>query len=106
MFGSKRRGGQIGDALGYGEDGLQPELQTPGHGIIAGLDGVGDVAGEMGEADLMYGGVPLLNAQGASSYRQDNTSNGNPALPSATGSTGHVPHWVARNRSDGSVSRL
>jgi hypothetical protein len=46
--------------LGQGEHGSQPELQTPGYGIIARFDDVGDIAGEMGEAGLMRGGVPLL----------------------------------------------
>ena len=38
--------GEIGDALCQDEHGLQPELQAPGHGVVAGLDDVGDVSGE------------------------------------------------------------
>lgn len=59
-LGGERRGGQVGDALGQGEYGSQPELQSPGHGIVADLDDVCDVAGEMGEAGLVHGGMTLL----------------------------------------------
>ena len=48
-LGGQRRGGQVGDALGQGEHGLQPELQPPGHGVVAHFDAIGDVPGEMGE---------------------------------------------------------
>ena len=57
-FGDQRRGGQIGDVLGQGEHGSQPELQAPGYGVVAGLDSVGDVAGEMGKAGLVLGPCP------------------------------------------------
>lgn len=57
-LGCQGRGGQGGDALGQGEHGGQPELQTPGHRIVARLDDEGDVAGEMGEAGLVLRLLP------------------------------------------------
>ena len=59
-LGRQRRSGQIGDVLGEGEDVSQPELQAPGHGIVAGLDAIGDVGGEMREAGLMCSRMTLL----------------------------------------------
>ena len=59
-LGCQRRGGQVGDALGQGEHGVQPMPQTPGDGIVAGLDDVGHVTGEMGEAGRVFDGVSLL----------------------------------------------
>lgn len=52
-LGGERRGGELRAALGQGAYRLQLELQPPGHGVIAGLDDVGDVAGEMGEVGLV-----------------------------------------------------
>src|SRR3712207_7556626 len=41
-LGGQRRGRQRADPLGKGEDGLKPQLQAPGHRILARLDSVGD----------------------------------------------------------------
>ena len=35
-------------------------MQVPGDRIVAGVDGVGDITGEMGKAGLVRGGVALL----------------------------------------------
>ena len=49
-------------ALSQGKHGSQPELQTPGHGIVAGFGDVGDIARQMGQAGLMLGGMALLGS--------------------------------------------
>ncbi len=46
--------------FGQGEHVSQPELQAPGYGVIADLDNVGDVEGQMRQVGLVFIRVALL----------------------------------------------
>src|SRR4051794_8567939 len=59
-LGGQCRSRQAGDLPGEGEDRIQPDLEAPGHRVVAGLDGVGDVARQMRQAGLVSCGMALL----------------------------------------------
>ncbi len=51
-LGGQRRRRQFRDALSQRERYVEPEPQAPGRKIVAALDGIGNVAGEMGQTGL------------------------------------------------------
>ena len=77
------RGGEGFDTVGQGEGPVQPELEPRGQDILARLVGIGDVAGEMGQAGLVRVGMPLLRG-----YSDRNTRPRADARPSGSG-----PRW-------------
>ncbi len=59
-LGGHRRGRRRGDGPRQGEGSVEPQLEPQGEGVVAGVERVGDVTGEVRQTGLLPVGVPLL----------------------------------------------